>query len=183
MRFDTWGAHPHELERELACDAHIDRPDQRLVRAVEVPAPAATVFRWLCQLRIAPYSYDWIDNWGRRSPRELTPGLERLAVGDRFMTVFRLVDFEPDRSITLVHDGPLFGRVVVTYEVTPKGTEASRLFARLLVRYRRGPLRGLALLLPPGDAIMMRKQLLTLRDLAAASAPAPAPEPERPIHA
>ena len=76
--FGTWGARPGDLDRVLACDRHVDEPDQRLVRAVDVAAPAGEVFRWLCQLRAAPYSYDWLDNRGRRSPRTLTPGLEHL---------------------------------------------------------------------------------------------------------
>jgi hypothetical protein len=147
----------------------MEEPDQVLLRAIEVDAPAPTLFRWLCQLRVAPYSYDWIDNRGRRSPRTLTPGLERLAVGQRFMTIFRLAEFEPGRSITVVHRGPLFGRVVGTYDVTSTGPQTSRLLVRLLVRYAHGPVAvGLAsLVLPAGDLVMMRKQLRTLRDCAA----------------
>jgi hypothetical protein len=162
---------PGERERALPCDAHIGRPDHVLLRAIEVDAPAGTLFRWLCQLRVAPYSYDWIDNRGRRSPRTLTPGLEELEVGQRFMTIFRLAEFEPERSITLVHSGPLFGRVVVTYAVTATGPQTSRLLARLLVRYAHGPAAAAlaSLALPAGDLVMMRRQLRTLRDCAAAT--------------
>ena len=85
-------------------------------RAVTVRAEPATVFRWVCQLRVAPYSYDLIDNLGRRSLRRLTPGLERLEVGQRFMTIFRRVAFEPGRHITLLHRGPA-GTFAVTYLV------------------------------------------------------------------
>ncbi len=173
--FGTWGATgPGELARRLPCDEHLPVPDQRLVRAVEVDAAPEHVFRWLCQLRAAPYSYDWVDNLGRRSPPQLTPGLERLEVGQRVMTIFRLVAFEPGRSITIVHDGRLFGRVAGTYLVEPGLGAQSRIFVRLLVRYPRTPLgAALSLLLPAGDTVMMRKQLLTLRRYAAASPAAP----------
>ena len=61
---DAWNA--TEAERaELATDVPCDRlvpGGRRLVRAVDVDAPAPLVFRWLCQLRVAPYSYDTLDN-------------------------------------------------------------------------------------------------------------------------
>jgi hypothetical protein len=140
-----------------------------MIRAVEVRAAPVTTFRWLCQLRAAPYSYDWIDNWGRRSPRRLTPGLERLAVGQEFMTIFVLADFELDRHVTvdMKRAVGVFGAVSVTYLVKPIAAARSRLVAKLVVRYpRRPPWSWGRFVLPWGDLVMMRKQLLTLRALA-----------------
>src|SRR5262249_43214327 len=57
----NWGATAEEMQLGHACDALVVPADARFFRAVTVNAPAATVYRWLCQLRAAPYSYDWID--------------------------------------------------------------------------------------------------------------------------
>lgn len=167
--FGRWGASREEAALPLACDEHLPDPDQVLVRAIDVDAPADRVFRWLCQLRVAPYSYDWLDNGGRRSPRTLTPGVERLEDGQPVMRIFELVAFEDGRSLTIVHRGPVFGHIAGTYRVTPRAEGGSRILVRLLGRYPRGPAGiAMSLLLPPGDLVMMRKQLRTLRDLAAA---------------
>jgi hypothetical protein len=151
----------------LPCDRHVESPTAVLHRAIDVDAPAPVVFRWLCQLRVAPYSYDWIDNFGRTSPRALTPGLERLELGQRFMGIFELVEFEDGRHLTLVlrRGQWAFGELAVTYAIFPRGDRASRLLVRLVVRGRR--LVGWALAW--GDLVMMRKQLLTLRQLAESS--------------
>src|SRR6266852_4326811 len=117
-----WGATTAERARRFPCDGLVAEPAEALFRAVDVAAPPAVVFRWLCQLRVAPYSYDWIDNLGRRSPRLLTPGLEDLAGGQRVMTIFTLVAFEADRHLTLYMDHPLFGEIGVTYLVSPRGS-------------------------------------------------------------
>ncbi len=109
-----------------------------------VQAPHATVFRWLCQLRVAPYSYDIIDNGGRRSPRELTPGLEDLAVGQEVMSIFTLADFGPERHLTLRISKPsaqrLFGDLACTYAVEPGGvSNETRLVVKLVVSHSAKP--------------------------------------------
>jgi hypothetical protein len=124
---------------------------------VDVEAPAAVVYRWLCQLRVAPYSYDWIDNLGRRSSRELVDGLDVLAADDRFMTIFELVAFEAGRSITVDSTTRVFGRVAGSYVVTSAGFDRSRLVVKLLVATPTGLYGWLARrLLLAGDLVMMR---------------------------
>lgn len=164
----TWGTTPEERERPFGADRHL--ADAQLVcwRGIDVEAPPPAVFRRLCQLRVAPYSYDWIDNLGRRSPRELLPGLEVLEVGQWFMGIFELVDVEPDRSITLLlrRTRRVFGDVAVTYEVVPAGDDRARLLAKL--RWRMPGWRGRVLPGPAAfaDLVMMRKQFRTLKELA-----------------
>ncbi len=169
-----WGSTAAERAQPFACDGLVERPDLELYRALDVAAPAATVFRWLCQLRAAPYSYDLIDNGGRRSPQELIPGLERLEEGQRMMRIFKLVAFEPDRSVTVLSEGRLFGRVACTYQVTQLAPGRSRLLVKLLVGRGTGARiwPAVALMLPPGDLVMMRRQLLNLKRLAERSAAA-----------
>lgn len=153
------------------CDRFLPDAEGEYFRAVGVAAPAGVVFRWLCQLKVAPYSYDLVDNFGRRSPRELTPGVENLARGQRVMTIFELADFREDEHLTLTLGGPLantlFGRAALSYVVLSVSEDSCRLVAKLRVLYpKRPPLSWMRWLLPWGDLLMMRKQLLTLKDLA-----------------
>jgi hypothetical protein len=168
----TWGTTPAERARPFPCDSLFPNADAALFRGVTVHAPAARVFRWLCQLRVAPYSYDWIDNFGRRSPRRLTPGLENLATGQDVMRIFTLVDHEKDGHLTIrikprTSAQRTFGDVCATYLVESRGTDGCRLLAKLLARYPPG-LTGALMrrLLPWGDLVMMRRQLLNLKALA-----------------
>ena len=167
----TWGSTAAERGRPFPCDGLVAEPAATLFRAVDVAAPPAVVFRWLCQLRVAPYSYDWIDNFGRQSPPQLTPGLDDLQRGQTVMGVFELVDFERDRHLTAVTrpsvlDG-VFGRFAASYVVVPRGDTRARLVVKVLVRYGRGPIGWLTRgLFPWGDLVMMRKQLLNLKRLA-----------------
>ena len=166
----TWGTTAAERALPYPCDGFVARVDAACWRGVTVRADAASVFRWLCQLKVAPYSYDWIDNFGRRSPRTLTPGAEQLAVGQRVMSIFELVAFEPDQHLTLRsrRSAPGFWPVVaVSYVVRPIGPRETRLLAKLALEERPSRLARLARdLLSWGDLVMMRKQLLTLKSLA-----------------
>ncbi|MGQ0600261.1 MAG: hypothetical protein ACT4QE_01040 [Anaerolineales bacterium] len=165
----TWGTLPPERAEAFPCDAILPGAEAAYFRGVTVHASAPVVFRWLCQLRVAPYSYDWIDNGGRPSPRTLTPGLEQLAIGQTVMTMFKLVSFETDQHFTIQSFllKRVFGDVAVSYRVHATDTGQTRLLAKLLVRYPHGPMGWLIrAVLPWGDWLMMRKQLLTLKHLS-----------------
>jgi hypothetical protein len=160
----SWGATTEEQRIALGCDELLPATTLRLHRAISIEAPPRLVFRWLCQLRLAPYSYDLLDNFARRSPRELQPGVEQLEEGQPFMKLFRLVSFEPGREITL-----RARRTAVSYAALPeKSPTTTRLLARVLFDPPGGPIGGpiVAQSLALGDLVMMRKQLMTLKELA-----------------
>jgi hypothetical protein len=161
--FTDWGSTAEERARTYPCDRHLPGATAAFYRAVDIAAPPALVYSWLCQLRVAPYSYDWLDNRGRQSPRTRDPANERLAVGDPIMNIFRLAEIERDRHLTMVLTRTgLFGEVVVTYQVDP-APSGSRLFVKVAVQPRYHLLHALLVV---GDLVMMRKQLLTFKELA-----------------
>ena len=170
----TWGTEDAERRLPFPCDRYVEQAEAAYFRGITVRSTPATLFRWLCQMRVAPYSYDWIDNGGRRSPRTLTPGLDELAVGQSMMRIFTLVDFVKDRHLTLrIKHGTgafsLFGDLALTYLIVPEGPERCRLLVKIVARYPRG-LTGALMRwgLPWGDLVMMRRQLLNFKTLAEA---------------
>jgi hypothetical protein len=173
-RFRNWGASGEELTAKYPCDEVLPSPDDCLFRAIDVSAPSPIAYRWLCQLKVAPYSYDWIDNLGRKSPVTLSPGAEELSVGERIMTIFRIVSFEWGRHLTLELDygRSLCGEWCVSYTVRNVSEGTSRYVVKLNVRYPTGSRvsrlwrKALCQLAPPADLFMMRKQLITLKKLS-----------------
>ena len=168
----TWGTSAAERKLSYPCDSLIPQPEDSLYRGITIDAPPEIVFRWLCQLRAAPYSYDWVDNAGRESPRRLTPGLEHLAVGQEVMRIFQLADFAQDQHLTLRINTKsiaqrLFGDLAVTYSVVAQGPSGCRLLVKVVVQHPPTVWgRLMRSLLPWGDLIMMRRQLLNLKQLA-----------------
>ena len=168
----TWGTTAEERELSFGCDKLIRQPDQALWRGITINAAPKIVFRWLCQMRVAPYSYDWLDNGGRQSPRELTAGLDDLARGQTVMRIFDLVDFTKDQHLTIrlkPHrpSAKMFGDIAVSYTLTPISPESCRLVVKLAGKYPAGPWGKLMrVVLPWGELVMMRRQLLNFKRLA-----------------
>jgi hypothetical protein len=167
-----WGVSSEECELAYPCDRYVDAPVEAYHRGVTIHAQPATVFRWLCQMQVAPYSYDWLDNLGRRSPQELTPGLGALETGLVFLKVFELIEYETNRHLTIRTKKnqtgyDIFGDTVLSYVILPGDEASCRLLVKIRIRYPRGILgRLMRLILPPVDWIMMRRQLLNFKELS-----------------
>jgi hypothetical protein len=165
MLGDSWGATAGERAERFACDAYVAAPTLRAWRGVSVAASPGDVWAWLIQVRLAPYSYDWIDNLGRRSPRSLMR-LDDPRPGDQFSaTAGRPLG----RVLAAEHESHLTARimgVVMTYRVRPSGADGTRLVLKIV-----GDLpRGTSTLICLGDLVMARRQLLTFKRLAEGSA-------------
>ncbi|MBO0810395.1 MAG: polyketide cyclase, partial [Actinobacteria bacterium] len=117
---DRWGVSDSETVRSYPCDDFVSSPTVQAWRGVRVEAPPAAVWPWVAQVRLAPYSYDWIDNLGRRSPRELA-GLPEPRAGDRFTAVGgrqlgRILSVEPGKQLTATIMGAYLSYVLVPQE-------------------------------------------------------------------
>ena len=158
---DRWGVSRSEIVRSYPCDDFVGAPTLRAWRGVTVAAPAEEVWPWVTQVRLAPYSYDWIDNLGHRSPRELA-GLPEPRTGDRFTTAAGrrlgwIVAVDPGRQLT-----GRIGSVYMSYVLVPREPDSTRLLLKLVARTNRWAALGLTI----GDLIMARRQLLNMKHLA-----------------
>lgn len=158
---DRWGVSDDEVVRSYPCDDFVTASALQVWRGVTVEAPAEVVWPWVAQVRLAPYSYDWIDNLGRRSPRELV-GLPEPRVGDRFTAVGgrelgRIVSVDPGKQLT----GTIIG-AFMSYVVVAQDHDTTRLLLKVVMQFNR--LIGIGLSV--GDLIMARRQLLNFKHLA-----------------
>jgi len=158
---DRWGVSDDEVLRPYPCDDFVTAPALRAWRGVDVRAPAEAVWPWVAQVRLAPYSYDWLDNLGHRSPRELV-GLAEPRVGERFTAtggrgLGRIVSVEPGNQLT----GRIMG-AYLSYVLVPRPDDTTRLLLKVVMRTNRLVAVGLSV----GDLVMARRQLLNLKRLA-----------------
>ena len=163
----SWNVTSEEEKETFPCDKYAPVKFRGMLRGINVLASANVVFRWICQLKLAPYSYDWIDNGGRQSPRKLTPGVERLELGQNFL-IGRIVEFEGGSHITCVI--PEINFIIcpmsITFAVRSTGLKSSRIIVKIDVGYGNILEKIRGSLLAVGDLIMMRKQLNTIKELA-----------------
>ncbi|WP_433650172.1 polyketide cyclase [Micromonospora zamorensis] len=158
---DRWGVTDSETLCTYPCDDLVVAPALQAWRAVSIAVPVAAVWPWVAQLRLAPYSYDWIDNRGRRSPRQLR-GLPEPQVGEAFTTaggrkLGRIVSVDPGKQLTSTIMGAF-----MSYVLVPEGHDTTRLLLKVVMRTTRWAAPGLSI----GDLVMARRQLLNLKELA-----------------
>ena len=149
-----------ETLRSYPCDDFVATPVLQAWRGVRVQAPAEAVWPWVAQVRLAPYSYDWIDNLGRRSPMELA-GFPEPRAGERSTTtggreLGRIVSVDRGKQLTGTIMGAFMSDVLV-----PEDHHATRLLLKVVMQTTR----SIAPALSVGDLIMARRQLLKLKQL------------------
>jgi hypothetical protein len=142
-------------------------------RCITIPAPPQDVFPWIRQMgfgRAGWYSYDWLDNLGRKSASRVHEEWQDVNTGDSVPagpTSFQAAIVSPSQHFVLeVKNGKKMTpwlHFTLAYElrVVPQGT-------RLVTRMRShinvpGGRLIEKFILGPGDGIMLRRQLLTLK--------------------
>lgn len=176
MILQHWGATADEIDGEVVGDSLC--ADARLVatRSITIAAPPDEVFPWLRQMgfgRAGWYSYDLLDNLGRRSATTILPEWQTVVAGD--IVPGGPIDFEAaivdaPRAfvLRLASRGRASGRMCFTlaYDLRddPAGT---RLVTRLRARIDApGGALLERLVLGPGDGVMLRRQLQGIRERA-----------------
>jgi hypothetical protein len=162
---DRWGVTQSEIDRRYPCDEFVPEPGLQLWRGVTIEAPPERVWPWVVQIRLGPYSYDWIDNLGRRSPQRLCTVPDPVP-GDAFTSALggrdlgRVLAVTPGEDLTAKIMG-----AIMSYLLVPAGWNT-----RLLLKVVSSQSGISARLLSMGDLIMARRQLLNLAHLAEQSA-------------
>ncbi len=72
---------------------------RELIRFIEIRADTPDVFVWLSQLRVAPYSYDFVDNRCIKSPRYVIKNLPPLKINNHFLLAFHVYSFKENSFI------------------------------------------------------------------------------------
>lgn len=172
MILRNWGSTPDEIASALPGDELC--PGARIVatRSISLASPPEHVFPWLRQMgfgRAGWYSYDLLDNLGRRSARSIVDEWQHVSAGDTIPggpAEFEATIVDPPHSlvICLLAKGRIGRRINFTlaYDLRPDGG-GTRLVTRARAKIDLpGGVLLERLILEPGDGIMVRKQLLSL---------------------
>jgi hypothetical protein len=165
-----WGATDAEVKRSMPGDEIVEKPSFNATRAVTIHAPAQNIYPWIVQMgvtRAGWYSYDLLDNLGRRSAESLLPEHQNIQVGD-------LIPISPDgkqgmwvkyfRKNKWMLWWDKKGDTTWVWEIHPQGENQFRLITRVRVKYRLFSSAVLFNLLTEFfDILMMRKSMLGIK--------------------
>ena len=80
---------------------------------------------------------------------------------------FELLAFERNRYVVVRHRTRVFGTTLLAYVIVPQSASICRLLVKVVMDYPRGPIGWMMkVFLPWGDLVMMRRQLLNLKELS-----------------
>ncbi len=157
-------------------DSLPDIPDtdcRELIHCIEIQADASDVFVWLKQFRIAPYSYDFIDNRNRKSPRYIIENLPPLKASTHYLLAFHIIEFEENSFIAGSFCEPINKPVsfymkglYIEYRISGQGTNI-RLWCKLKGFFYTDFLsKGFFLVFSIINKIMATRQLKNIRNLS-----------------
>ena len=165
-----WGATDAEVKRSMPGDEIVSQPSFNATRAVTIHAPAQNIYPWIVQMgvtRAGWYSYDLLDNLGRRSAESILPEHQNIQVGD-------LIPISPDgkqgmwvkyfRKNKWMLWWDKKGDTTWIWEIHADGEGNARLITRVRVKYRLFSSAILFNLLTEFfDILMMRKFMLGIK--------------------
>jgi len=166
-----WGATREELERTMPGDEVVSAPIFDATRAVTVEAGPEAIWPWIAQIgfgRAGWYTYDLLDNLGRRSAERLVPELQHIEAGQLVPmgpgkdAGMRIKEFEPYRSMVW-WDKHHLTTWVWALDPTPGGS--TRLVTRVRARpsWRHPATAFWLVLFEVADFPLMRKCLLGIK--------------------
>lgn len=146
---------------------------RELIRHIAIKAGAPEIFVWLKQLRIAPYSYDFIDNRGRKSPGFIIENLPPLKSSAHFLLAFNILKFEENSFITGRFCEPVNPPVnsymedmFIEYRIVEKAT-TSELWCKVKGHYYNDIFsRGFYFIFSAVNKIMTARQLKNIKKLS-----------------
>jgi hypothetical protein len=150
-----------------------DTDCKELLRCIEIRANASDIFVWLKQLRIAPYSYDFIDNRCRTSPDYIIENLPPLKVNTHFLLSFHIFEFLENSFIACRFCEPInqplsfyMKALYIEYRIEEQGLKA-RLWCKVKGYYNSNiSSKGFFYIFSILNKIMMSRQLKNIKKLS-----------------
>jgi hypothetical protein len=168
-----WGSTDEEVHSALPGDEVVPDPTFAATRAITVDAPPERVWPWITHMgfgRAGWYSYDLLDNFGRRSSERVIASLQEVKVGDTVSMGpggggLRVKGLEPGQWL-LWWDG--VGHSTWAWRLESAGPGRTRLLTRVRIHYRwtHPTILFNLLLVEPGDFPMMRKCRFGIKERA-----------------
>jgi hypothetical protein len=150
-----------------------DTDCKELLRCIEISANTSDIFVWLKQLRIAPYSYDFIDNRCRMSPDYIIENLPPLKVNTHYLLSFHIFEFLENSFIACRFCEPInqplsfyMKALYIEYRIEEQGPKA-RLWCKIKGYYNRDiSSKGFFFIFSILNKIMMSRQLKNIKKLS-----------------